>query len=124
MQEALAGVLKKQPPAASGGGGGGGGGNKPAATQQQQGQGQGQSMKNKRKGAPREFDFSRFSTRHIALQLAYEGDRYLGFSTRVRVWDTLGCFLNAQCVCLDGRQGTNFNGLPTRHDTHTHSHTA
>lgn len=44
-----------------------------------------QEKKKKKKGAPREFDFSRFGTRHIALQLAYEGDRYLGFSTRVRL---------------------------------------
>ena len=42
-----------------------------------------QQQKQQQKGGPREFDFSRFGTRHIALQLAYEGDRYLGFSTRV-----------------------------------------
>lgn len=73
VQEALARVRQGQP-------------HPPPKTkqQQQQGQGQQQQQKKKQRGAGREFDFSRFSTRHIALQFAYEGDRYLGFSTRVR----------------------------------------
>jgi hypothetical protein len=80
VQEALARVLQDRPAAAAP--------KDDHHQQQQQSQSHNSSSSNKKqskkKGAPREFDFSRFSTRHIALQLSYEGDRYLGFATRVR----------------------------------------
>jgi hypothetical protein len=71
VQEALARVLQERRHQA---------GKDAQHKQQQQQQGKKQQKKG---GAPREFDFSRFGTRHIALQLSYEGDRYLGFATRV-----------------------------------------
>jgi len=77
VQEALAAVLQERRAPAG----------KDQQQQQQpppQQQQQGKKQQQKKGGAQREFDFSRFGTRHIALQLSYEGDRYLGFATRVR----------------------------------------
>jgi hypothetical protein len=39
--------------------------------------------KDKRRKPPREMDFSRFATRKIALQIAYDGDKYAGFASQV-----------------------------------------
>lgn len=84
LQEALARVLEDRKEAAADADAREG--SKGGQQSQQGGEQHGRSGKNKKKkkGDPREFDFSRFRTRHIALQLSYEGDRYMGFSTRVR----------------------------------------
>lgn len=43
-------------------------------------------QKKKEGKAEKEFDFSRHPTRHIALLIAYEGDKYAGFASQVRGW--------------------------------------
>jgi hypothetical protein len=66
------------------------------AKDDKQGEGQGQEdgaggkkskRQKKREKADRkdkEFDFSKHSTRQIALLLSYDGEKYLGFASQVR----------------------------------------